>query len=93
MPDLITAFNAQGHRIAGCNEQCYDARDTDRRHCVCICAGSNHGVGLMQAHRNTLAHKGDWRAEYQKAYREAVKFTAIDQMDLFEPNLPLESVK
>ena len=49
MPDLITIHHGRrSHR--SCKKKCYDATS---EHCLCICGGINHGVGLEQAVLNT----------------------------------------
>ena len=46
---LMTQTNGNGS-IRVCDGKCYNAQGPD---CDCICGGLNHGVGFIQAKKNT----------------------------------------
>lgn len=47
---LLEVGNSEGARR--CDAKCYTAEGAE---CDCICGGTNHGVGLEQAMRNTYS--------------------------------------
>ncbi|MFI9595742.1 hypothetical protein [Nonomuraea sp. NPDC052265] len=66
MSTLIAFYNSEG-LVGRCDAKCYQAHESG---CHCICAGSNHGVGLYRALANMqtyveswvdLAHRRGWR--------------------------------
>ncbi|MCJ7620343.1 MAG: hypothetical protein MUP64_09025 [Anaerolineae bacterium] len=52
MATLIIAHLCNGRVTGRCDARCYDSKTTT---CYCVCGGVNHGIGLINAARRTLA--------------------------------------
>lgn len=52
MATLIIAHRSDGRVTARCDARCYDSKNAT---CYCVCGGVNHGIGLVNAARRTLA--------------------------------------
>src|SRR6266481_2078487 len=55
----LMASRSPGRHRRSCNAKCYNAK---RPECDCMCGGRNHGVGELQAHRNSRETGVSWIA-------------------------------
>jgi len=56
MPDLITITDSKG-LVGSCGRNCYEGKELTA---ICICLGSNHGIGLKAAALNTAINYQRW---------------------------------
>jgi len=74
-----------------CNAACYNARTPT---CTCICAGENHGVGLIRAAQNTIRNAARWLDGQKTAHPETCAICVKLSADLYaialRPALPLD---
>ena len=94
MTILLTVYLIDGGRVRAvgkCNTKCYNGkpkeqcRDKGTRHCVCICRGKNHAVGLMQAVRNIAEDRVGLRPHYLEHFAkvhhyDATKLLVVDRV-------------
>jgi hypothetical protein len=70
-----------GDVVGRCDAACYDAKHDP---CVCVCASTNHGVGLEQAMVNTREMAKEWAAR-ARATGRPIDTYELDVMTQHEP--------
>ena len=81
MATVFEAWRVDGSLIGRCDAKCHDAKGDK---CKCVCAGLNHGVGLINTTVNTEV--------FNRLIDENIKYgTRAIQRPLFSPEKKQET--
>jgi hypothetical protein len=85
----LISYESSGGDQGRCDAKCYNAFGPE---CTCICQGGNHGIGRLEAIRNTRELAESW-IEQARANGQDVSHVEFAAGVIYEPLFGLGSVR